>query len=69
MTASQANQQTICIHLKSADPLFNTLDPSPFHERDLDDEAERYTVGWAGEIKGSGPQQCRLKSAPPTLRG
>jgi hypothetical protein len=57
MAASQANGQTIYIHLKTADQLFNTLDPSPFHERDLDDETERYIVGWAREIKGSGPLQ------------
>jgi hypothetical protein len=30
--------------------LFNSLDPSPFHERDLDDDAEAYIVGWAREL-------------------
>ncbi len=42
------------VHLRTAEQLFNSLDPSPFHERDLDDEAERYIVGWAREIKGTG---------------
>lgn len=42
------------VHLRTAEQLFNSLDPSPFHERDLDDEAEHYIVGWAREIKGSG---------------
>lgn len=32
--------------------LFNSLDPSPFHERDLDDDAEEYIVGWARELPG-----------------
>jgi hypothetical protein len=45
------------VHLRTAEQLFNSLDPSPFHERDLDDEAERYIVGCAREIKGSGPLQ------------
>jgi hypothetical protein len=45
------------VHLRTAEQLFNSLDPSPFHERDLDDEAERYIVGWAREIKGKGQLQ------------
>lgn len=52
-----ASGNVIEIHLKTAKQLFNSLDPSPFHERDLDDEAERYIVGWAREIKGTGPLQ------------
>ncbi len=30
--------------------LFNSLDPSPFHERDLDQDAEEYIIGSAEEI-------------------
>jgi hypothetical protein len=30
--------------------LFNSMDPSPFHERDLDDDAEEFIVGWAREF-------------------
>jgi hypothetical protein len=26
------------------------MDPSPFHERDLDDDAEEFIVGWAQEF-------------------
>lgn len=50
-----ASANVIEVHLKTAEQLFNSLDPSPFHERDLDDEAERYIVGWAREIEGVGP--------------
>ena len=32
------------INLQSPRQLFNTLDPSPFHEKDLDPAAERYLV-------------------------
>jgi hypothetical protein len=39
------------IELKVADlqQLFNTIDPSPFHERDLDADAEEYIVASAEE--------------------
>ena len=30
--------------------LFNTLDPFPFKERDLDSDVEEYIVGWAREL-------------------
>lgn len=30
--------------------LFNSLDPSPFHERDLDADAEEHIVSWAREL-------------------
>lgn len=32
--------------------LFDTLDPMPFRERDLDRQAEDYIVGWARELPG-----------------
>lgn len=41
------------VHLRTADQLYNSLDPSPFHERDLDENAERYIVGWAREASNS----------------
>lgn len=33
------------LRLTSPRQLFNTIDPSPFHEKDLDEAAERYIVG------------------------
>ena len=39
------------VHLRTAEQLYNSLDPSPFHERDLDEKAERYIVGWAREAR------------------
>lgn len=35
--------------------LFNSLDPSPFHERDLDQDAEDYIIGSAEEIPRQRP--------------
>ena len=35
--------------------LFNSMDPSPFHERDLDEDAEEFIVGWAREFPRRDP--------------
>ena len=42
---------SIEVDLKTPEQLYNSLDPSPFHERDLDEKAERFIVGWAREAK------------------
>jgi hypothetical protein len=41
---------TIEVNLNRLSQLFNSLDPSPFHERDLDRDAEEYIIGSAEEI-------------------
>lgn len=38
------------LRVESISQLFDTLDPFPFPERDLDSEAEEYIVGWAREL-------------------
>ena len=38
------------ININRLPQLFNSLDPSPFHERDLDQDAEDYIIGSAEEI-------------------
>lgn len=40
----------IDLRLNRVAQLFNTFDPAPFHERDLDDDAESYIVACAREI-------------------
>jgi len=37
------------IRIKSVNQLFNSFDPSPFQERDIDDDAEEFIVGSALE--------------------
>ena len=46
---------TIEVRIHEVGQLFNSLDPSPFTERDLDDDAEAYIVGWAREVDARGP--------------
>lgn len=47
--------QQIELRVSTLSQLFNSLDPSPFHERDLDDDAETYIVGWARELPVTEP--------------
>ncbi len=37
------------VKVQTVHQLFNSMDPSPFHERDLDRDAEHFIVGWAQE--------------------
>ena len=59
MTQNQAHQ-TIEIRVEEAAQLFNTLDPFPFKERDLDSDAEEYIVGWARELSRDQPLQILI---------
>ena len=43
------------IVLEDIRQLFNTFDPAPFHQRDMDDDAEAYIVGAAREIARDHP--------------
>jgi len=48
----QSNRKTNIIEVKVRDlsQLFNSMDPSPFHEKDLDHDAEEFIVSWAMEF-------------------
>lgn len=53
----EAGEYLIEIRLREIRQLFNTLDPSPFHEKDLDPAAEEYLVSALREL---GPHPSRL---------
>jgi hypothetical protein len=40
--------------------LFNSMDPSPFHEKDLDRDAEEFIVSWAQEYHRRDPLVLRI---------
>jgi hypothetical protein len=40
--------------------LFNSMDPSPFHEKDLDQDAEGFIVSWAQEYSLDAPLTLRV---------
>ncbi|HUJ02157.1 MAG TPA: hypothetical protein VLW75_00850 [Rhizomicrobium sp.] len=50
-----ADADSIELQVEEAAQLFNTLDPFPFRERDLDREAEEFIVGWARELPHKKP--------------
>lgn len=57
MTLLRGMTGLIELKLNGLDQLFNSMDPSPFHERDLDHDAEEFIVSWAAEH----PRQHDLK--------
>jgi hypothetical protein len=48
--------------------LFDTLDPFPFRERDLDKHAEEYIVSWARELPGNQPIRIIIHAPETELR-
>lgn len=46
----EGDQHLIEINLREPRQLFNSLDPAPFHEKDLDVAAEEYIVGAVQEL-------------------
>lgn len=49
MSTPGRSENTIEVNLQDFDQFFNTMDPSPFHEKDLDHDAEEFIVSWARE--------------------
>lgn len=43
------------VRLRELSQLFNVMDPSPFHEKELDIDAEEFIVGWATELPDDEP--------------
>jgi hypothetical protein len=52
---AQETARAIEIRVEGLAQLFDTLDPLPFRERDLDKDAEEFIVGWAREFPRDAP--------------
>jgi hypothetical protein len=59
-----SNQDTVCepatsrgieLRLNDINQLFNSMDPSPFREKDLDLQAEEFIIDWAREFHRHDP--------------
>jgi hypothetical protein len=48
-------QHRIEVFVDRVEQLFNSMDPSPFHEKDLDHDAEEFIVSWAQEFPRKDP--------------
>ena len=52
---SKRPQHRIEVFVDRIEQLFNSMDPSPFLEKDLDDDAEEFIIGWAQEFPPRDP--------------
>ncbi len=59
MQTAPSEVSEIAIRVRAVAQLFNSLDPSPFLEKDLDSDAEEFIVGWAREL----PRNAALRIA------
>jgi len=50
----------IRVKLREISQIFNSMDPSPFTERDLDHDAEEFIVSWAQEFPPKAPIKLRI---------
>ncbi|HKM89814.1 MAG TPA: hypothetical protein VJX29_04290 [Candidatus Acidoferrales bacterium] len=56
----RGHRHTIRLKLRDMNQLFNSMDPSPFIEKDLDDDAEEFIVSWAQEFPSDAPIKLRI---------
>jgi hypothetical protein len=68
MSEAQENSGLIEVNVPALHHLYNSMDPSPFRERDLDDDAEEFIVSWAQEHDPAKPLKLVVHvSQPPQL--
>lgn len=54
-STADAGAAVLKLYLAETRQLFNSMDPAPFRERDLDPKAAAYIVDWANEAPAGGP--------------
>jgi hypothetical protein len=54
----------IAIRVRMISQLFNSLDPSPFREKDLDADTEEFVIGWARELPVGAPFAIAVELPP-----
>jgi len=62
---AEAKHGIIRLRVRDVGQLFNSLDPDPFIERDLDDDAVEYIRSWAREIPRHIPLKLVLEISEP----
>ena len=58
--ADPGHSHTIELSLRDTSQLFNSMDPSPFVEKDLDDDADEFIMSWAQEFPPGAPVKLRV---------
>jgi hypothetical protein len=69
MTDARDNPGLIEVKVQTLHQLFNSMDPSPFHERDLDHDAEEFIVSWAQEHHRTTPLKLLVHLGQPPETG
>ena len=59
--------EVIEVHVNELGQIFNSMDPSPFHEKDLDPDAEEFIVDWAKELSREKPLALRVHLDKPAV--
>jgi DNA-directed RNA polymerase subunit L len=59
-SAHPAHSHSISLRIHDITQLFNSMDPSPFIEKDLDEKAEVFIVGWAQEFPANAKIKLRV---------
>lgn len=54
------------LRIREANQLFNSMDPTPFPEKDLDQDAEEFIVSWAMELPHDVPIEIHIYLTHPT---
>lgn len=60
VTKNGGHPHYISLNLHDMSQLFNSMDPSPFMEKDLDDDADEFIVSWAQEFPSEAPLRLRV---------
>ena len=63
--ADAASSSELRLYLRETAQLFNSMDPAPFRERDLDPSAEAYIVEWAREAPRHAPLSLVIRLGCP----
>jgi len=64
----ESKYQLIEVKVQTLQQIFNSMDPSPFHERDLDRDAEEFIVSWAKEHSSRKPYKLIVHLGQATER-
>jgi hypothetical protein len=57
---ASARPHLIELHVRDVNQLFNSMDPSPYREKDLDHAVDEFVVSWAQEYPSEAPLTLRV---------
>lgn len=64
MATPASPAREITIQVPAINRLFNSFDPSPFRERDIDTDAETFIIDWARDFPRDAPIQIVIQLPP-----